>query len=240
MSATPRIHRFDFNSLRDFRGPIVASATENFAIEIAPAPMSAPIFSEEDLESVRIAGRKQGYGEGFSAGQLEAKKQADAKAYAANDLIASLADMVATMQARYGALLMNESSHLSQLILSVARKVAGNAIDERGEQIVQSVVTQCLPVIFSKPRVIIELNPALFETTMERIESQLRAHGFEGEIQFKGNGEFGLSDITLDWGNGQITRSTKTLWSEIETLIERVPHELTFADTLNLNNTTGA
>jgi flagellar assembly protein FliH len=240
MSATPRIHRFDFNSLRDFRGPIVVNTAENLAIDLAPPTIVAPIFSEEDLESVRVAGRKQGYGEGFAAGQLEAKKQADAKADAANELIASLADMVKDMQARYGAMLVDESAQLSQLILSVARKVAGNAIDERGEHIVQGVVTQCLPVIFSKPRVIIELNPALFETTMERIESQLRVHGFEGEIQFKGNSEFGLSDITLDWGSGQITRSAATLWSEVETIIERVPHELTFADTLNLNNTTGA
>ena len=238
MTSSTRISRFDFNTLRDFRGPIVVSAVENLVIDLPPPP--PPVFNEAELEAAKQAGRKQGYTEGFAAGEQEAQKESDIKTESANELIASLSARVMEMQSRYQQLLMDEAAYLSQLILSVSRKVAGNAIDERGEQIVQQVLAQCLPVIFSKPRVIIELNPELFAQTMGRIETQLQTYGFEGEIQFKGNPNFGPSDITIDWGSGQVQRTAADIWSEVEALIERVPLELTFADTLNTSNTTGA
>ena len=67
---------------------------------------------------------------------------------------------------------------------------------------------------------------------MNRIESYLREQGFEGEIQFRSNPSLGDHDVTLDWGTGQANRNTATLWQEIEALLERVPLEMTFADTL--------
>ena len=241
MTANTRISRFDFNTLRDFRGPIVVNTVENLVVEVAPPPPPPPVFSEAEFDAGKQAGRKLGFSEGFIAGEQEAKKKADAKAESANDLIASLSTMVTQMQERYKQLLSEETTYLSQLILSVSRKVAGNAIDERGGQIIENVLTQCLPVIFSKPKVVIELNPELFEQTIGRIESQLQAYGFEGEVQFKGNPNFGMSDVTIDWGSGQVERKAAELWSEIEELIQRVPLELTFADTLSTTtDTTGA
>ena len=241
MTANTRISRFDFNTLRDFRGPIVVNAVENLIVDVAPPPPPPPVFSEAEFEAAKQAGRKLGFSEGFIAGEQEAKKKSDAKAESANELIASLSSMVTQMQARYKELLTEETSYLGQLILSVSRKVAGNAIDQQGAQIIENVLAQCLPVIFSKPKVIIELNPELFEQTIGRIEQQLQAYGFEGEVQFKGNPNFGMSDITIDWGSGQVERKAAELWSEIEQLIQRIPLELTFADTLSTTtNTTGA
>lgn len=238
-----RIQRFDFGGLRDFRGPIVVKAISQQAEQdIAPPPPPAPVFSEQDIEAARIAGRKQGFNEGFSAGALEAKKQADAMTEQANDSIAQLAGMVETARAQYRAILQEESAYLSKFVLSVARKVAGEAINERGEREVIAIVEQCLPVIFSKPRLSIELNPKLFERALERIETTLRAQGFEGEVLFRANESLGLSDITLDWGSGEMRRSAEQLWQEIETLVERIPLELTFAETLaatSPQNTTG-
>lgn len=235
-----RISRFDFNSLRDFRGPIVINTAQEFIAEAAPVAPPPPVFSEADLDSARLVGKKQGYNEGFTAGQQEMQKSLDSRIEQANEVIANLAAIVGDMQAKYKQLLTDEAQQLSQLILSISRKVAGDALNERGEEVVKQVLTQCLPVIFSKPRVVIELNPELFDSTIGRIESQLHAYGFEGEVQFKGNPEFGMSDITIDWGSGQVVRNTETIWTEIEALIERVPLELTFADTLNTTDTTGA
>jgi flagellar biosynthesis/type III secretory pathway protein FliH len=238
-----RIHRFDFSSLQDFRGPIVVKAiSHQMDQDIAPPPLPAPVFSEQDIEAARISGRKQGFSEGFSAGAQEAKKQADVIAEQANESIAQLAGMVEVARTQYQALLQEESSYLSKFVLSVARKVVGEAINERGEREVIAIVEQCLPVIFSKPRLSIELNPKLFERALERIETSLRAHGFEGEVLFRANENLGLSDITLDWGSGEVRRSAQQLWEEIETLIERIPLEITFAETLvttSPQNTTG-
>jgi flagellar biosynthesis/type III secretory pathway protein FliH len=241
MTTNPRISRFDFNTLRDFRGPIVVHAVENLEANIVPPPPPPPTYNSVELEAARQDGRKIGYVEGFAAGEAEAKNKSDIKAENANDLIATLSATVGEMQMRYRQLLTEEAANLSHLILSVSRKIAGDAINERSEEIVQNVLAQCLPVLFSKPKIVIELNPELFDQTIGRIETQLQTYGFEGEIQFKGNPTFGISDVTIDWGSGQVQRTTADLWTEIEALIQRVPLELTFAETLsNTTDTTGA
>ncbi len=237
MSST-RIQRFDFGGLRDFRGPIVVQAVEEVApIYVAPPP---PTFSEAQLEAARVEGRKQGYTEGFAAGDIEARKQFDSATDAANTFLGDLAQQVGHLHRSYVAMLESETAQLSQLILSVARKVADDALDARGGQAIETMVKQCLPVIFSKPRLVIDLNPDIFAQVVDRIEAQLRAAGFEGEIQFRGNAAMGLSDIAVDWGSGQTERSVQKLWAEVEAIIARVPLELAFAETLEPNTITGA
>ncbi|MFZ4541055.1 MAG: hypothetical protein ACOYNL_04490 [Rickettsiales bacterium] len=237
--STPRIHRFDFTGLRDFRGTIVNTAVdEQLVVDLPPPPPPAPTYNEEELETARLAGRKQGYGEGFAAGQLDAAKNANGKFETANDMLSKLGDTVTEMSTLYTNMLVAESTNLTQLITSIARKVAGDALNERSHEAIKTVVDQCLPVIFSKPKLVIELSAALLDTAVERIETHLRSSGFEGELHFKGNQALALSDINLDWGTGQITRNTAALWEEIEAIIARVPLAQAFAETLNAHHTT--
>lgn len=223
-----RIHRFDFNSLRDFRGPIAMGATNEPLVVDLPPPPPPPTFNEHDLEAARAEGKKQGYAEGFKAGHIEAQGQADAQLHHAHEVIAKLSGTANAMRARYLALLSQESQQLSQLVRAIAQKVVASTLDTHSVAAIESVVSQCLPVIFSKPKLTIELNPAMFEFTIHYIEQQLQAHGFEGEVQFKSNPALGKSDITIDWGNGQVERHADSIWREIEGLIAHMPLNLTF------------
>jgi flagellar assembly protein FliH len=233
----PRIHRFDFNGLRDFRGPIAINATLPEIQEPVEAPPPEPVFTLAELDAARMAGKKEGYSEGFAAGQLEAKKQSDANAEQANVVIHSIADVVHAAQADYRHILGTEAAHIHALTLAVAKKVAGEALDARGEQTIEAIIARCLPVMFTKPRLMVDLHPDMFQRAADRIESQIRAYGFEGELQFRTNEALSPSDVTLAWGTGEMHRSTAVLWQELESLIERIPLELTFADTLATQNT---
>jgi len=237
----PRIHRFDFNALRDFRGPIVvntALAEQAEAIHVEPPP---PVFTLADIDAARIAGKREGYSEGFIAGELEAKNRSDSKTELANEVIHSIAEVVRAAHSDYRHILSNEAVHVNALTLTIAKKIAGEALDARGEATICAIVERCLPVIFSKPRLTVELHPDIFERTVDRIETQIRTHGFEGEIQFRGNETIGLSDVMLNWGSGEVSRSTAELWQDLEALIARIPMEITFAETIEpQNNSTGA
>lgn len=224
-----RIHRFDFNTLRDFRGPIVIKAANEQLVVDLPPPPPPPVFHEVDLEAARLEGRKQGYADGFAEGQKEAHQQADAELRHAHAVIRELADTVKAMQGRYLDLLAQESEQLSQLVLAIAQKVIGSRLQSNDAEAISEVVTQCLPVIFNKPKLVVELNPEMFEFTINYIEEQLQHAGFEGEIQFKGNTALGRSDVILDWGNGHMQRSAAALWAEVEALIARMPLAVTLA-----------
>lgn len=218
-----RIHRFDFNSLRDFRGPIVMRSVEPEPQADLPPPPPAPVFSEADLEAARAEGKKQGFIEGFSAGHKEAENKADAKMQHAHDVMAQMADIGNALKARYEALLAEQSEQLSALVMAISQKIVGATLTATAGDAIRTILDQCLPVIFSKPKLSIELHPEHFEHTIGAIEQQLNVAGFEGEVQFKANESLGISDVTIDWGNGQVHRNVTHLWQEIESLLARMP-----------------
>lgn len=232
-----KLQRFDTSYLRDFRGPIVDRAvTESIVMEEAMLAPAAPTFSEEQVDAARFAARKTGFSEGFEAGVMQARKDADQLAHAANTAIAQLAEALSNAHAQHQAILVQESAELSQLVLQIAKKVAAEALDARSHETVVALVERCLPVIFSKPRVTIDVHPDALERVMTPIETLLHTHSYEGEVQFRSNPSLGMHDVSLDWGVGQAHRSVATVWAEIESLIQRVPLELTFAETLSISD----
>lgn len=53
-----RIHRFDFNTLRDFRGPIVMKATDEPLVVDLPPPPPPPVYNEAQLEAAQLEAKK--------------------------------------------------------------------------------------------------------------------------------------------------------------------------------------
>jgi flagellar assembly protein FliH len=232
---TLKLQRFDFGALRDFRGPITVKPVEEEIHIEQPVVQAPPTFSEADIESARMAGKKSGYTDGFAAGLAQAKAESDQTAMDTDAIIQQLGESLVVAEKLYQHLLMKESTDLSSLILMIAKKVAGEALEARSIETITAMVTRCLPVLFSKPRLLIDVHPTMLQPVLERMETYLRAQGFEGDIQFRSNAELGPHDISLDWGAGQASRSTEQLWQEIETLIARIPLEITFAETLGTN-----
>lgn len=225
---TTGIQRFDFGSLRDFRAPFVVPEVIVEEMEdVLPPPPPPPTFSQEDLDHACAAAKKLGYAEGFDAGIADEQSRRDAKRESVDQIILAMGGMLNGLQDDYETLLNRESGELSALVLAIARKVAGDALAVYGADATTALIAQCLPVIFSKPRLSIELHPDMFDSTLPPIEALLKQSGFEGEVQFRANSQMGMHDVRLDWGNGQAARSTAMLWQEIEQLIAAMPLMLT-------------
>ena len=219
---TIRLQRFDFGALRDFRGPLVAAILPDEII-VVPEPPPPPTFSEDELNVARLKSHTQGYAEGFEAGLARAHEQADAKREAAEATMMQLGTLLQTLHHGYQQVLQDEAAAMSQLVLAIAKKVAGEALDANIAETITAHVARCLPVILAKPRLSIELHPDAFEQTIGPIESLLQASGYEGEIQFRANPQMHPHDGVFDWGAGQANRDTALLWQEIETLLASMP-----------------
>ncbi len=228
MASSARIHRFDFNSLRDFRGPAPVRAPIE-TVEAPPPPLP-PVYSQAEIDAALHDGKKLGYSEGFAAGQSAAAQAIDAKTERANEIIANLHEAIGELPARYTALIAEESRALSGLVLAIARKVVSAQTAQAAAPMIEALVNQCLPIVFSKPRLSIELAPEMLEPTLERIEAQLAREGFEGELQVKPNPDMPPGDIKLDWGHGQMTRSSEQLWQSIEAIIAASPIHTTLPE----------
>lgn len=233
-----KLHRYDNQFLRDFRSPIVVNKkalAEQEVIEVAPPP---PVFAESDMEHARDAAKKIGYAEGFEAGLAQANTEAAGTARDLAHHMARIEDHVSRLVAQYHELITAQSSELSQLVLMIARKVAGEALDANAAAAVTELVRRCLPMVYGKPRVAIELAPAMLAGVEAVLHRQLEKSGFEGDIEFRAVDGMEPSDVRIDWGNGAANRSTASIWQEIEALLQQVPLSPTLPTVTATNNAT--
>ncbi len=218
------LQRFDFGTLRDFRGPIqFTPEMPRVAEEAPPPPPPAPTFSEDQLQQARMDAKKLGYNEGFAAGMAQAAAEADSQQQAANAALQTIAAQVAALTGGYMDILKQQSLDVSELALLIARKVAGEALSARAVDSIAAMVGRCLPSIYQRPRLVVELHPDTLPLAEARLNALLREQGYEGELQFRPNPALAVSDTKLDWGNGMAERSTDALWKSIENMIERTP-----------------
>ncbi len=224
---TVKLQRFDFGSLRDFRGPIqVAAETLAVIEEEAPPPPPPPTYNESELEQAQLDAKKQGYGEGFTAGIAQAKAESDQLQQRSEEALTQVAERLSGLDREYKQLLEEQSRDLSELVLKIAQKVAGEAIAADQLPVIQELTERCLPVILKRPRLVVELHPETLPRAEEALRRQLESGGFEGDVQFRLNPALDVADVRLDWGLGHAERSTQSIWKEIASLLERVPLEI--------------
>jgi flagellar assembly protein FliH len=218
-----RLQRFDTRHLRDFLQPIAINTAALEQVEAeTPPPPPPPVYNQADLEHAREAAQKIGYAEGFEAGLAQAATQEAARVKATMQAVEAIQAQLATLAASYQQLVNQQSADLTELVLMIARKVAGAALDTHAVAATQQLLQHCLPVIFAKPRVVIELSPALLEVAEPALANQLAQAGFNGDAVFRVGEGLDTHDMRVMWDNGQATRSAATLWQEIEALLQQV------------------
>ena len=226
------LQRYDFGALRDFRGPIqhaVAQAAEETVV--APPPPPAPTYSEEQMQMARIDAKKLGFNEGVLAGLAQAEAEAEANTAASDQAMLAISEQVITLSNSYTQVLKQQSLDVSELALMIAKKVAAEALNQHSVDVIAALVVRCLPVIYGRPRIMVELNPDTLPHAEARLKEYLVNHGYEGDIQFRANPALASSDASVDWGSGFAERSAATLWHDIELLLSRIPLELELPQT---------
>ena len=223
-----KLQRYDFGSLRDFRGPIIYAEPLEAQAE-SPPPPPPPVYDEADLELARVDAKKLGYQEGFLAGEANAKSLVDLQTHQCQQTIIALSEQLTDLDARFAETLAQQSREITQLAYTIAQKVAGAALDRNSAEVVATLVQHCLPVILSKPRVLIELHPDVLASSEATLRHYLASERYEGEISFRPNPAIATHDVRIDWVQGHAERKTADLWQEIESLLEKIPTSVTLA-----------
>lgn len=222
-----QLQRYDFGTLRDFRGPIQISTKvlEEIAVE-APPPPPPPTFSEDQLQMARIDAKKLGYNEGFMAGMAQAETERDTHTHNAQTALAAMVDQVDQVLSTYHNVLKQQSLQLSELALVVAKKVAGEALKKNSVDVIAALVVSSLPMLLPRPRVTIELHPDTLAAGEMFLMTYMAQKDYDGALMFRANPALGTADARIDWGTGLIERSSEALWNDVEQLLARIPLEL--------------
>lgn len=216
---TSRLQRYDMHFLRDFRAPIAVNAAVFEAQEAAAPLPPPPTYNDDDLSQARDVAKKLGYAEGFEAGLAQANTEAHAKARDLANALEKMREHVAQLAGSYQQLIDQQAAELTELVLLIARKVAGEALAAHGTDTVRGLVERCLPVVFGKPKVVIELAPSMVADAEEAIRLDFEQAGFSGELECRALDTLEPSDVRVSWASGEANRSTAALWAEIEALL---------------------
>lgn len=199
----------------DFDSPEKPDETEKKADAEEIEPEKAePVFKQECLEIAFDAGFDAGKEEGVRETLDGIEKQT----------AESLAKMAEGLNGLFNKQKEANSAAARDAIaaaLAVARKILpglseGNALGE-----VERVVESVLKKITGEPKVAAKVNNHICEQLAKRIGVMRQNSNFHGELTLQADPELSKDDCKIEWSGGGAERDMKSLWREIDAIIER-------------------
>lgn len=167
-------------------------------------------LSPEEVEAERKAAYERG-------------KQ-DSLAQAEHRIAAALEALVAAAGAATARL--DEESRATRdeagkLALTVARKIAGAALDAFGNERALAAVEAALEQLRHQPRLLVRLSPEAAETLKPRIEEMCAGHAYGGAVLVRAEPGLGAGAVSIDWTDGMVTLDPNDAAQRIEALIDQ-------------------
>ena len=187
--------------------------------ELPPPP---PTFSEEELENAKREAYKQGFLEGTKEGILQTQnEQADVERVLMERL-EKFAESIAPIFERYKAHCQQLKQNMPPLALAIAKKVAGNAISDDHNNIIETATNHCAETMLTEPNVTITINAQLADTLANKLKTLHGKVPKSAHIEVVPSEQILHGDYVIEWKNGSIEKTQEKIWQLIEKLIENM------------------
>lgn len=213
-----RITLHDLQSL----GIVANGARKSHALPSfgAPAePAAPPPLTEADIRAAQEEGYRKGFLEGEREGQLAAQTEQAKVAQELRDSLTGMARHIEQLIQNYNMFVANAKAMLPPLALTLARKVAGDALQENALASIEQTIGSCLETMLGEAQIHVLVNSRVASALEEKLTSMFAHRQDPGEITITGDDAVPIGDCRLIWKQGHAERSTAQLWSEMENLI---------------------
>ncbi len=174
------------------------------------------VFFEKELSETRQKAYEEGYARGFNgAKSAEAEVEKIIQAIL-NDLTFKLAAINEAVKTRNN----EHIKELMHLVITMARKVAGTALQNEPYAEIENILRLALPLLFDEPKINILVSPGLVDNINSKISSIAKAEGFKNNIEISGNPALTYGSCDIQWNGGGIRSNKDAIWSQIEKLCE--------------------
>ena len=209
-------------------GPMAASVVAgNRQFVAAHQPVveeepTEPTFSEAELK----AAERDGYQKGFLEGVKDGRLQMESEQATINKQLAALGGKfeasVMPLYDDYKRMYLRIATEMPKIALAVAKKVAGNALEENAAQQVADIITRCCESLMNEPQLTITAHESLGDA-LEKMLSGLAARLPETtQILILRAPNIPLSDCKIDWKLGAMHYSTQEMWDKVEKAIHNM------------------
>jgi flagellar assembly protein FliH len=182
------------------------------------APQKTNTLSLEAHEAAIKEARTQGFREGFSAAQAEARADAARTTATALERIAAGVTVL-------GPILRDIEGRLEaeavEVAVAIAKKLAPALIEREPLAEISALVANCLAHLTKAPHVVVRVNVAAYPEARERLEALVRTHGFEGRLVVLAEPDIGAGDCRVEWADGGMLRDRAAVERSIDEAVNR-------------------
>ena len=188
--------------------------------EEEPLPPPPPTFSEEELKNAERDAYQRGFLDGTKEGHAQAQnEQADVDRILI-DTLEHFAKAVAPIMADYHMTVHQLRQALPKLSLSIAKKVAGDALSRDAGVVVENAVLQSLEVMVTEPRITIIVHERLANSVEEKVKKLASRLQTASHIHVQPDSNIPLADWRVEWKHGKLERNTEHVWKLVEQAID--------------------
>ncbi|MBL8551392.1 MAG: hypothetical protein JNJ73_15515 [Hyphomonadaceae bacterium] len=173
-----------------------------------PARNEFKRFEAKEVDALRATA----YDKGKADALVEAERaSAAALEKLANDMKTELARLEATVQSLrvQGA----------EIALAAARKIAGEALDQFGEERAIAAVEAAMDALPAGPRLLVRIAPTLEATLRARLETAAKARAFEGALLVRPEPKLAKGDVEIEWSEGALVCERGDIEARVEALV---------------------
>lgn len=186
-------------------------------VEELPPPV--PGFSEEEL----LAAQKEAEAIGRAKGYEDAKREWDEMAVVREtQIIALLESLMGRMDSELEANRAAQDSmrgDMANIVLMIARKLAGNALDSQPLGAVEAMVDECLMMLAGEAKLSIAVATELEGPLRQWLERLPRVDRPTVDVVVDARMQPG--DCRIQWPGGKAERNQDVLWKEMEAIVIR-------------------
>jgi len=172
---------------------------------------------------VRSASRKNDMHNLEEVAALEAKAYErglnDATARATQELAEAMGTLARLSQMLLGRLATEAEtlrSDATSVALAAAQAIAGNALNQFGEEAVLGAVQESLSQLRTVPRLLIRVAPHLEADLSPRLQDMAEQYGLTGALVVRADASISVGDVQLDWADGSIQHDQSATFALIE------------------------
>jgi len=190
------------------------------------------------------AAERDGYKKGFLEGTEDGKKQKESEQEQIDrtltETVEKLVASVTPMLAAYRSLAHQLKQEMPKIALTVARKVAGPALNDHAIAAVEEMALRCIEVMAAQPRLTILVNDKLAPTLETKVKALKEKLQSETEIVITGDAAMQPADCRIDWDHGGCARDTAGMWKQVEEAIANMAAAAKFQTETNLKEVKAA
>ncbi len=179
------------------------------------------IYSRDEHQALVAEAVEAAKEEAFAQGQ-ESGKELERK-----DVLAEAAASLESISPKLEELLSDKLSHHQQLqeqvlefVKSICMRIFPEIVANWGEENVVQQVEKTIEQCLSEPKLVVSTCQRSAYELRDFIEDLANEKGFKGEIQVRGNQEYDLGEVHVEWDNGFVSYSMTDLCDQIIEAIE--------------------